>query len=57
MGGKKERKGEKSLDLCLPLEMGAGAWAVSVEKTEKAIFRQHENTKQNFRYSIVAPRV
>lgn len=49
MGGKKERKEEKSLDLCLPLEMGAGAWAVSVEKTEKAIFRQHENTKQNFR--------
>lgn len=55
-GGKK-RKEEKSLDRCLPLGMGAGTWAVSVEKTEKAIFRQHENTKQNFRYSIVARRV
>lgn len=52
-----KKREEKSLDLCLPLGMGAGAWAVSVEKTEKAIFRQHENTKQNFRYSIVAPRV
>lgn len=51
--GKEE---EKSLDLCLPLGMGAGAWAVSVEKREKATFRQHENTKQNFKYSIVAPR-
>lgn len=46
---------EKSLDLCLPLGMGAGVWAVSVEKTEKAILSQHENTKQNFKYSIAAP--
>lgn len=55
--GGEEGRLQKSLELRLPLGMGAGAWAFSVEKTEKAIFSQHENTKQNFRYSIVAPRV
>lgn len=34
--------------------MGAGAWAVSVEKSESAIFSQHEKTKQNFKSSMAA---
>lgn len=37
---------------CSPLGIGAGAWGVSVEETEFANFSQHENTKQNLRYSI-----
>lgn len=34
--------------------MGAGVWAVSVEKSERAIFSQHEKTKQNFNKSSMA---
>ncbi len=39
-------------DRCLPLGIGAGAWGVLVERTEFANFIQHENNKQNLRYSI-----
>lgn len=35
--------------------MGAGACAVSAEKTERAIFSQNENTKQNLKKSMTAP--
>lgn len=38
----------------LPLGMGAGAWGASVEERASANFSQHENTKQNLRYSMAA---